>query len=29
MDKYQEALLKTSRAYIGFSIKEHMRNNGI
>ena len=29
MDKYQEALLKTSRAYIGFSIKEHLRSNGI
>jgi len=29
MDKYQEALLKTSRAYIGFSVKEHLRNSGI
>jgi hypothetical protein len=29
MDKYQEALLKTSRAYIGFSVREHLKCNGI
>ena len=29
MDKYQEALLKTSRAYIGFSVQNHLKSSGI
>ena len=29
MDKYQEALLKTSRAYIGFSVQGHLKSSGI
>lgn len=29
MDKYQEALLKTSRAYTGFSVQGHLKSSGI